>query len=31
MYGGGDNGTYAYCDENGPQTVALEALLPGTA
>ena len=31
MYGGGDNGTYAFCNENGPQTVALEALLPGTA
>jgi N4-(beta-N-acetylglucosaminyl)-L-asparaginase len=31
MYGGGDNGTYAYCDENGARTVALEPLLQGTA
>jgi N4-(beta-N-acetylglucosaminyl)-L-asparaginase len=31
MYGGGDNGTYAYCDENGPRTVALEPLLKGSA
>jgi N4-(beta-N-acetylglucosaminyl)-L-asparaginase len=31
MYGGGDNSTYAYCDENGPRTVALEPLLQGAA
>ena len=31
MYGGGDNSTYAYCDENGPRTVALEPLLQGNA
>jgi N4-(beta-N-acetylglucosaminyl)-L-asparaginase len=31
MYGGGDNSTYAYCDENGPKTVALEPLLQGAA
>jgi N4-(beta-N-acetylglucosaminyl)-L-asparaginase len=31
MYGGGDNSTYAYCDENGPKTVALEPLLKGAA
>jgi hypothetical protein len=31
MYGGGDNSTYAFCTENGPQTVALEPLLQGNA
>jgi N4-(beta-N-acetylglucosaminyl)-L-asparaginase len=31
MYGGGDNGTYAVCDENGPRTIALEPLLQGNA
>ena len=31
MYGGGDNGTYAFCNENGPHSVALEPLLPGKA
>ncbi len=28
MYGG-DGTTYSFCDENGPKTVAMEALLPG--
>jgi N4-(beta-N-acetylglucosaminyl)-L-asparaginase len=31
MYGGGDNGTYACCDENGPRTIPLEPLLQGNA